>query len=61
MRGETVPRTPTPDSDSPAPTPEPRQPYEQPALRVFGTVTAITAQFARDKGAKDGGPNNFKT
>jgi len=56
-----VPRTPTPDSDSPAPTPEPRQPYEQPALRVFGTVTAITAQFARDKGAKDGGPNNFKT
>lgn len=38
-----------------------RRPYEKPALRVFGSVTAITAQLNREKGAKDGGPNNFKT
>ena len=35
--------------------------YQSPRLRVFGTVTALTAQFSRDKGIMDGGPNNLKT
>ena len=35
--------------------------YESPSLRVFGTVSALTAQFTRDKGNMDGGPNNLKT
>jgi hypothetical protein len=35
--------------------------YESPSLRVFGTVSALTAQFTRDKGQMDGGPNNLKT
>jgi hypothetical protein len=35
--------------------------YDLPSLRVFGTVTALTAQFSRDKGSMDGGPNNLKT
>ena len=38
-----------------------RQDYVKPSLRVFGSVTALTAQLSQDKGAKDGGPNNFKT
>jgi hypothetical protein len=40
---------------------ESRRPYEKPALRIFGSVTAITSQFTRDMGAMDGGPNNLKT
>jgi hypothetical protein len=35
--------------------------YEKPALRVFGSVAALTAQLTRDMGAMDGGPNNVKT
>lgn len=38
-----------------------RQPYERPVLRVFGTVTDITASVAMDGKQKDGGPNNLKT
>ena len=38
-----------------------RRPYEQPALRVFGSVSAITSAFSREMGAMDGGPNNLKT
>jgi len=38
-----------------------RRPYEQPTLRVFGSVSAITSAFSRDMGAMDGGPNNLKT
>jgi hypothetical protein len=32
-----------------------------PALRVFGTVAAITATNSMGGQAKDGGPNNIKT
>jgi hypothetical protein len=38
-----------------------RQPYERPVLRIFGTVTDITASVSMDGKQKDGGPNNLKT
>jgi hypothetical protein len=38
-----------------------RRPYRQPALRVFGSVAAITATISMDGNAMDGGPNNIKT
>jgi hypothetical protein len=38
-----------------------RRPYRHPALRVFGSVAAITATLSMDGTAKDGGPNNIKT
>ena len=39
----------------------PRRPYHEPVLRVFGSVTAITATNSMDGQLKDGGPNNIKT
>jgi hypothetical protein len=33
----------------------------KPALRVFGTVAAITAAATKTGAVKDGGPNNLKT
>lgn len=50
-----------PQPAAPESTEQRRKPYEPPSLRVFGSVAAITAQFSRDMGSKDGGPNNFKT
>jgi len=38
-----------------------RRPYHQPVLRVFGSVTAITATVSMGGQLKDGGPNNIKT
>ena len=38
-----------------------RRPYRHPALRVFGTVAALTATISMDGQAMDGGPNNIKT
>ena len=38
-----------------------RRPYQPPVLRVFGSVTAITATLSMDGQLKDGGPNNIKT
>ena len=38
-----------------------KRPYERPALRVFGSVSAMTGQFTKDMGEMDGGPNNLKT
>ena len=45
-------------SEQPAPA---RRPYQQPVLRVFGSVTAITATNSMGGQLKDGGPNNIKT
>ena len=41
--------------------PPAKKPYAAPALRVFGSVAAITATLAMDGQLKDGGPNNLKT
>lgn len=44
--------------------PEPpveRRPYEPPVLRIFGSVTEITASVSMSGSQKDGGPNNLKT
>jgi hypothetical protein len=38
-----------------------RRPYEPPVLRVFGSVTEITASVSMSGSHKDGGPNNLKT
>jgi hypothetical protein len=47
--------------DAEKPSPSRRKPYRPPALRVFGSVTAITASLNKDGQLKDGGPNNLKT
>jgi hypothetical protein len=48
------------DSGRP-PAPEPKRPYATPELRVFGTVTALTAEASMSGKLRDGGPNNLKT
>jgi hypothetical protein len=51
-------------ADTEARTPDPtgpRLPYTKPALRVFGTVAAMTAAASMSGAVMDGGPNNLKT
>ena len=48
-------------TDTTVTVPPGRRPYQRPVLRVFGSVTAITATLSMDGQAKDGGPNNIKT
>jgi hypothetical protein len=43
------------------PKPVNRRPYRHPALRVFGSVAAITASASMDGQLMDGGPNSSKT
>ena len=38
-----------------------KKPYRRPALRVFGTVAAVTATMDMSGTIKDGGPNNSKS
>ena len=38
-----------------------RRPYHTPVLRVFGSVTAITATVDMRGQLRDGGPTNTKT
>jgi hypothetical protein len=49
------------NTSEPQPSPQKRREYQPPVLRVFGSVTAITATSAMDGQLKDGGPNNIKT
>ena len=50
----------TPRMESTHATPA-RRPYEEPTLRTFGSVTALTQALSTTGKAMDGGPNNLKT